>query len=176
MVPCPACGEDLAPRSIGSRGAPRKYCSSRCMKRFNRQRYGADSKTRICERDSCGRPLRANGLCSTHYNSTFHKGSQRKSDSPEQKRIRDRKRTQRRRALEADPNAELISREIVGDRDGWACGICRCDVDSSLAWPDPKSPSLDHIVPLSRGGRHTYSNVRITHLTCNVKRGARIEV
>ena len=120
--------------------------------------------------------MRANGLCSTHYNSVFHKGSQRKSDSPEQKRIRDRKRTQRRRALEGDPNAELISREIVGDRDGWACGICRCDVDSSLAWPDPKSPSLDHIVPLSRGGRHTYSNVRITHLTCNVKRGARIEV
>lgn len=158
-------------RDLFPRGRPRKYCSDRCTKKANRY-----SKTRACSRESCQKPMLAKDLCATHYNSTFHKGSQRKSDTPEKKRLRDRKRTQWRRAVVCDPDADLIDRDVVGKRDGWVCGICRCDVDSSRAWPDPKSPSLDHIVPLSRGGRHTYSNVRITHLTCNVKRGARIEV
>ena len=65
---------------------------------------------------------------------------------------------------------------VVFERDGWICGICAEPVDRTLAHPNPRSASLDHLVPLSRGGAHTYDNVRATHLTCNLKKGVRIGV
>lgn len=65
---------------------------------------------------------------------------------------------------------EHVDRSVVGDRDGWKCGLCNQSVDPSLMWPHPLSQSLDHIVPVSRGGDHTYKNTRITHLRCNILR------
>lgn len=58
-------------------------------------------------------------------------------------------------------------------RDGWICGICSEPVDHNLGYPDPESVSLDHIIPLSRGGGHTASNTQCSHLSCNVRKGAR---
>ena len=31
----------------------------------------------------------------------------------------------------------------------------------------------DHIVPLSKGGKHSYLNTRLAHIKCNVQRGNR---
>jgi 5-methylcytosine-specific restriction endonuclease McrA len=69
--------------------------------------------------------------------------------------------------------AESIDRWEIGDRDGWRCGICRRRIDKTKDWPDPRSASLDHVIPLSEGGPHVRSNVRIAHLDCNMKRGDR---
>lgn len=79
----------------------------------------------------------------------------------------------RRRALLRDPNAERVEPCEVFEADGWVCGICQEPVDRNLPWPDPLSPSLDHVVPLSRGGRHAKDNVRLAHLICNTRRGNR---
>lgn len=57
-----------------------------------------------------------------------------------------------------------ISLLAVAERDGWRCGICRKQVRRAN-W------SLDHVVPLSRGGSHTYENVVVAHRLCNSKRG-----
>lgn len=73
----------------------------------------------------------------------------------------------------AGVEAEDVDRDVVGDRDGWCCGLCGQQVDKTLPYPDPMSPSLDHVVPLSRGGAHTYANTQITHLKCNVAKGAK---
>lgn len=82
----------------------------------------------------------------------------------EKKRARD----QLRRARKRDTEAELIVSREVFERDGWVCGICAEFVDSALAWPNPGSASLDHIVPLAKGGSHTYGNVQCAHLRCNI--------
>lgn len=63
---------------------------------------------------------------------------------------------------------EDIDREIVFERDEYICGLCHLPVDRNLKYPDPMSKSLDHIVPISRGGSHTYDNVQCSHLYCNV--------
>lgn len=147
--------------------AKAKYCSKRCSRAANRARESARGQ---CSTPGCDKGLRARGLCATHYNATYHKGSQRKYDDPEKRRVWLRRRTQWRRALTRDPSADLIDRDEIGERDGWRCGICRRKVDSTLAYPHPRSPSLDHIVPLSLGGRHVRENVRIAHLSCNVRR------
>ena len=70
--------------------------------------------------------------------------------------------------------AEVFEYREIFDRDSWVCGICETAVDPALAWPDPMSFSLDHIVPLSLGGAHIRTNVRCTHLVCNVRKGARV--
>lgn len=53
------------------------------------------------------------------------------------------------------------------------CGLCGEVLDRDLAWPDPMSKSLDHIVPLSTGGTHEQSNLQWAHLVCNVRKGPR---
>lgn len=67
---------------------------------------------------------------------------------------------------------ETVRRQAVFDRDGWICQVCHRPVDKGLSWPHAESASLDHIVPLSRGGAHTEANVQLAHLGCNTGKGA----
>ena len=79
----------------------------------------------------------------------------------------------RRKAIVAA--GEAFTRLEVFERDGWVCGICTEPIDSELRYPEPRSASVDHIVPLSLDGEHTWGNVRAAHLDCNVRRGNRVE-
>lgn len=74
----------------------------------------------------------------------------------------------RRRARKkaGDAGERIVHREVF-KRDGWVCGICGRRVNPDLVFPHPKSSSLDHIVPLSKGGTHTMANVQLAHLACN---------
>jgi 5-methylcytosine-specific restriction endonuclease McrA len=61
---------------------------------------------------------------------------------------------------------------VVYRRDGWVCGICREPVDPELESPHLMAASLDHVIPLCRGGTHTYDNVQLAHFLCNSIKGA----
>jgi len=65
---------------------------------------------------------------------------------------------------------DLINSYDVFEFYGWICIVCDKDIDPDLAWPDKGSATLDHIVPLSRGGTHTWDNVAPSHLLCNSKK------
>lgn len=48
------------------------------------------------------------------------------------------------------------------------CGICGQPVDKSLKYPDPMSPTVDHIIPVSRHGDPTsLDNLQLAHRRCN---------
>lgn len=79
----------------------------------------------------------------------------------------------RRRARHFGVDYEPIKNRDVFERDGWLCGICGERIDKRLKYPNPRSASLDHVVPMSRGGSHTYSNVQASHWICNTNKGAR---
>ncbi|QDM56277.1 HNH endonuclease [Gordonia phage SweatNTears] len=66
-----------------------------------------------------------------------------------------------------------IIEEEVFIRDGWICQLCADPVDPDDKHPSKWSPSLDHIIPLSRGGTHTWDNVQLAHLGCNSSKGGR---
>lgn len=90
-------------------------------------------------------------------------------------RVADRRRQLReqndiRRARERAVEYEEVDRATVYRRDNYQCGICGGAIDPQLAWPDPGCASLDHVIPVSRGGSHTYANVQASHLDCNVRK------
>lgn len=49
----------------------------------------------------------------------------------------------------------------------WVCHLCNTKIDPELTSPDPMSASLDHVIPLSRGGGHVWGNVKPAHCHCN---------
>jgi len=85
-----------------------------------------------------------------------------------------REKSRRRRALECITQVEYINDKIVYLRDGWICQHCKKRVDKRFKHPNPMSASLDHIIPLSKGGTHTYRNVQLVHLGCNTKKGVNV--
>ena len=48
------------------------------------------------------------------------------------------------------------------------CGICGLPVDKSLRSPHPMSATVDHIIPVSKGGHPTdLDNLQLAHRCCN---------
>lgn len=87
-----------------------------------------------------------------------------------------RARQAERRAYRAGPNGEVerFTRLDVMERDGWTCGLCSLPIDPALAYPAPMSASLDHVIPLSRGGGHSLANSQAAHLICNQRKWATV--
>jgi hypothetical protein len=85
-----------------------------------------------------------------------------------------RQKAQVRRARKRTTQVEPINNVVVFERDLWVCQICGGKVDISLEHPHPFSSSLDHRIPLAKGGTHTMDNIQLAHLTCNVKKHAKV--
>lgn len=165
---CGRCGATIA------RGAPGRWCSAACA---------PFEGTRVCALDGCGivfRPSRAIDTCCSelHGKAQYNRMSRadgRQSNPPWD----DRRRAnwKRRYALtRGAEDAETFDYLEVFERDDWVCGICDQAVDSDRSWPDPMSPSLDHIIPVARGGSHTRENGQLAHLRCNTRKSDSVEL
>jgi len=65
-----------------------------------------------------------------------------------------------------------VSARYIYERDGWRCQLCRKKVDRRKMVPHPMAPTLDHIVPLAKGGTHEPANVWTAHYLCNCRKSA----
>ena len=55
------------------------------------------------------------------------------------------------------------------------CGICGKPVDRSLKYPHPMSASVDHIIPIEKGGHPSdLANLQLAHLYCNRVKAAKL--
>lgn len=99
--------------------------------------------------------------CSSECSQKFKRAKRRKDDRIPKDRIYDR-----------DINNHRL---YVRDKGiCWLCGgACEWDdvttTDGKIRYGN-KYPSVDHIIPISLNGTHSWDNVRLAHLGCNISR------
>lgn len=159
-----------------------------------------DTKVEACTVEGCERVAHARDLCNLHYirllkfgdvHGTKHlthcpqgheftaENTRLSADSRDNSISRvcvtcHRDRQAVRRAIKRGTDAEEIGTQELMERDGWVCGLCRWVIPRSLTWPDPQFGTIDHIIPLQRGGRHRWDNVQAAHLRCNMSKNDRM--
>ena len=71
-----------------------------------------------------------------------------------------------RRARLYSVRVETIDRKTIIERDASTCYLCQKIVLGII--------HVDHVIPLSRGGSHTYDNLRVTCPQCNLRKSDRL--
>lgn len=79
----------------------------------------------------------------------------------------------RRARHKAVPRDSYTPQEVLL-RSGGSCGLCGLPILQDFVYPDRRALSVDHIVPLARGGTDEFQNVQASHLGCNWSKGARV--
>lgn len=169
-TPCSRCGRLLV-STAGSRPAGERVCHP-CRREVpapykNEIRscawcgiafHHSDARVQTCSR-SCGQKLR----------------SRDQARSPEERRAVERERWRKKNRMRRadDIVSEPYTLVEIAVRDGYRCGICRRKVNMKLTHPHPKSPTVDHIIPLSTSRDDTRVNVQLAHSRCNIAKNVR---
>ena len=73
----------------------------------------------------------------------------------------------RKRARRHGVEYQYINHRKVFARDGWRCQGCEREIHPETSGLARHGPTLDHVVPMSTGGGHTYDNVQLLCRSCN---------
>ena len=158
---CRACARTFTQVATG------QWCSPECRAIVYRQRYLAPLSDKDCA--VCGStftPARTGGrfkaTCSDQCRDRQQSIAKRSN------------RAVRKARTKGTPNAERVDPLKVFERDAWKCCLCGRKTDKNKRGGyHPRSPELDHILPLSLGGEQTYQNTQCACRECNRKKGAR---
>ena len=112
------------------------------------------------------------GCCSREC----HKRFRRKAQKIRERGYRNHKGRARKYGCAFDSSVTLKS---LIKRNGLRCAICgeMCN-ENDHEWTNhfgPMSPTIDHIIPMSKGGGHVWDNVQVAHAICNSMKGVQYE-
>jgi HNH endonuclease len=141
------------------------FCSRLCKDKYRRQQLKISSLN--------SKKVRACIACNIIIPKTARADKKYCSEECSSK-LRGRTMNVERRIRTSEPVLHF-KRVDIYERDNWTCQLCLTSVNPNLAFPDPMCASLDHVIPLSRGGSHQSSNVQLAHLRCNTSRGNKVE-
>jgi len=158
---CPQCGA-----TFEAQFAQRRFCSNDCLQlRHHPAKPVAERQCPVCatafmvagnhQRKFCSKRCKDWDEARQPYTKAYNA------------EYRARKRTQ---------SVERVKPELVLERDGHICQLCFEPVDLTVGPRHRLAPSLDHIVPISKGGAHSYANIQLAHIGCNAKKCDRLEV
>jgi hypothetical protein len=197
---CEWCGHSFPTPKFAKPNAPQRFCSVECGARHNHcfgkatpitwaschcgEHFISRGNRRHCGCGPAPKPAKQSkppksrtGRC-LHCGTTFTRVGGGGKVSYCSKRCWRRAKshttkTHYRRAKKFGARYEVVHRVAVFERDNWRCRICGGSVSKTETYPHPSSPTIDHVVPISMGGSHTYDNVRTAHARCNTGRGNR---
>lgn len=195
--PCQRCAGDIPVKCFGDTN--RIFCSS-CKGFMQRERWKSSPKrkrkhkskndspmraaydqwissgSKPCSRCQSGFPVSTFQDCNRLYCQACTGDIAREKSALKAKK----KGLHRKRARNFNVPYENVDRLSVFQRDEYKCWICGKKTLSDFAYsegsgcPHPDSPTLDHVIPLSRGGPHSYSNTRCACFLCNCQKGDKI--
>jgi len=156
---CKECGN-----SYTAKNRLEEYCSDKCsnqshlrnIRKKYRKRSGLKVRTVICA--VCGEEFKTwdkrRNCCSSKCG---HKHAKRQ-----------------RRSKSRDAFVENISISRLFFRDQGRCQLCGKKLNLKRQAPHPLTATVDHIIPLSKNGEHSYKNVQLACFSCNSKKGDRL--
>jgi len=157
---CKVCGEEITGRLV--------YCSDECRKEKARRsnvNYNKQRKTlkkRLCKE------------CTSVFVPEY--GNKRRefcSDICLKRYNRDNRKA-KEKAKENDVYYEYVNPLKVFKRDGWRCQLCGKKLNPrNRGKIKDNAPELDHIIPWSKGGEHSYRNTQCACRKCNGDKGAK---
>lgn len=161
--------------SFRAAGDKRKYCTQECRIKNQRKRQLQESreyfanlypngiKHKICR--WCSQPMEVSAKRS-YSGRLYHPDC---SKEAEKARYR-MKVVKRQKQL----NPQRISHEQVVREYGSDCHICNEPIDLTLSRTSKLGLTVDHLIPLSRGGTDTLDNLRPAHWTCNRRKSDKL--
>jgi hypothetical protein len=156
----PACSRCGTPTRRGRKPGGRAFCSRPC-------RIAGGNEKQLARNEAIRRARGSIECAWCHRSVPKRQPRQRFCSKACYTRSTDRLSNARRVGL---PEIRIVVRREVYDRDGWRCHLCRRPVNRRLRYPDPRSTSLDHLIPLADGGTHDPANLATAHLGCNQAR------
>lgn len=154
----------------------------RLWKAYGKPEHKAPRPTRICTIQGCGNKYRTGGYCSNHHeynkrNGTPFPPARQCTLCGDEFATIQTKQKLCEACRYATANARHgVRPQALAERDGTDCKLCGDPVDMELKFPDLWSPSVDHVIPWSLGGTHDPDNLQLAHLTCNCRKGNRVEL
>lgn len=169
---CAQCGKHCRPGHDGLPAHASKFCCRQCKRRWHSnsagRRISAEAKLARAARGTKGQGTWHAHTCAECGDSFLSKRGPRDGNTYCSTRC---KKKTGRRARRAHRHPRSLSFHKIGERDGWTCALCGDQVDRDQVVPHPLAPTLDHILPLSRGGKHEPSNCQLAHFICNSRKG-----
>jgi hypothetical protein len=164
-----------------------RLCSGGCGRRVNYRPERGSREQPVCRDcrkrarqhvcEQCGAPFEAFGKPRPGKSHKFCSdcravARRRRGNSRSSSKV-----SSRARKLRHTLTWDFVTDEQIFERDEGVCRVPECDLGPirfNLKCPHPLSPTIDHIIPLSRGGTDTAPNKRSAHWLCNVRRGNRM--
>jgi len=143
----------------------RKYCSREC-------RSAAAAGNRMATCLICGRTFRTRGECKSFTPKTCGRGCAQKlagraMAKPGGSRESNNRYIRRARTWRVTLDGRPIDRNAIFERDRCRCYLCNEPLQMDKPPHHPLSATVDHVIPLSLGGKHTPENMRAAHMACN---------
>ena len=88
-------------------------------------------------------------------------------------RAKNRKKSVKRQGAKTQ---QTIVHEVIAERDNYICHLCNEPVDMSLPRRSHYGATLDHVIPIAKGGLDSEDNVKLAHWICNVRKSDKLEI
>lgn len=149
------------------KGNNQKYCSDECVKKANSKKV---MHTKICK--ECGKEFE------TDHDKTLYCSSK---CSNKYRRKRNTLSKDRRLSLNGKIDYSISLKKLY-KRDKGICYICgkECNpkdikmTEEGYYIAGEDYPSIDHVMPIAKGGKHTWDNIRLAHRHCNAVKNDKI--
>jgi hypothetical protein len=154
---CDFCGKQFTAKKRDRRYCPDSYCSQKAYQQ--RKKEGNLLPTHFefschgCGKDFTAKKAEAKWCSKKCANRHWGNLRARQARSP---------------LLEAYADREIF------ERDNWVCHLCGLPIDSSVSRMDPAGATIDHVIPIAKGGKDWALNVKAAHRSCNLKKGVKI--